>query len=133
MIELGRTLKAAREAKGLTASQVADVTHMLVQVVEGLEKEDFSRIVAPIYGRGFVKLYCEAVGLEPKPLVDAFMELYNGGRRPADRAPSAPPEPPRGPRACRGTPRRHLRPGHPGGKLARARPHVPERGKRDLR
>jgi hypothetical protein len=53
---------------------------MMVQVVEGLENEDFSKIVAPIYGRGFVKLYCETVGLEPKPLVDAFMEIYSGGR-----------------------------------------------------
>ena len=69
MIEFGKTLRMAREAKGLTPGQVAERTHMIVQTVEGLEREDFSKIVAPIYGRGFVKLYCEAVGLEPKPLV----------------------------------------------------------------
>ena len=80
MIEFGKTLRIAREAKGFTTSQIADKTHMLVQVVEGLENEDFSRIVAPIYGRGFVKHYCEAVGLEPKPLVDEFMEIYSGNR-----------------------------------------------------
>ena len=72
--------RTAREAKGLTTGQIAERTHMMVQVVEGLENEDFSKIVAPIYGRGFVKLYCETVGLEPKPLVDAFMEIYSGGR-----------------------------------------------------
>ena len=80
MIEFGKTLRAARESKGLTPGQIAEKTHMMVQMVEGLEKEDFSKIVAPIYGRGFVKLYCEAVGLEPKPLVDAFMEIYSGNR-----------------------------------------------------
>jgi len=79
MIEFGKTLRTAREAKGLTPGQIAERTHMLVQTVEGLEREDFSNIVAPIYGRGFVKLYCEAVGLEPKPLVDAFMGAYSGG------------------------------------------------------
>ena len=78
MIEFGKTLRTAREAKGLTPGQIAERTHMMIQVVEGLENENFSKIVAPIYGRGFVKLYCEAVGLEPKPLVDAFMEIYGG-------------------------------------------------------
>ena len=80
MIEFGKTLRTARESKGLTPGQIAEKTHMMVQIVEGLENEDFSKIVAPIYGRGFVKLYCEAVGLEPKPLVDAFMEIYSGNR-----------------------------------------------------
>jgi len=76
MSEFGKTLRAAREAKGLTTGQIAEQTHMMVQTVEGLENEDFSKIVAPIYGRGFVKLYCEAVGLDPKPLVDTFTEIY---------------------------------------------------------
>ena len=76
MSEFGKTLRAAREAKGLTTGQIAEQTHMMIQTVEGLEREDFSKIVAPIYGRGFVKLYCEAVGLDPKPLVDAFTEIY---------------------------------------------------------
>lgn len=80
MMEFGKTLRTAREAKGLATGQIAERTHMMVQIVEGLENEDFSKIVAPIYGRGFVKLYCETVGLEPKPLVDAFMEIYSGGR-----------------------------------------------------
>ena len=80
MIEFGKTLRNAREAKGLSIAQIADSTHMMSQIVEGLENEDFSRIVAPIYGRGFVKLYCEAVGLEPKELIAEFMEIYNGNR-----------------------------------------------------
>ena len=98
MIEFGKTLRTARESKGLTTGQIAEKTHMMVQMVEGLEKEDFSKIVAPIYGRGFVKLYCEAVGLEPKPLVDAFMEIYSGSRGASaaklvsDTPPPAPPK-----------------------------------------
>lgn len=75
-MSFGQTLKAAREAKGLTASELAASTHLLVQVVEGLENEDFRRIPAPIYGRGFVKLYCETVGLDPKPMQAEFMSLY---------------------------------------------------------
>ncbi len=93
MIEFGYTLRTAREAKGMSIKQVAEATHMMVQVVEGLENEDFARIVAPIYGRGFVKLYCETVGLDPKPLVAAFMELYSGNRSPAVAPRQAEPSP----------------------------------------
>ena len=78
MIEFGKTLRSAREAKGYTVSQIAEMTHLKSSTVDGLENEDFSMIAAPIYGRGFVKLYCEAVGLEPKPLVDEFMAIMNG-------------------------------------------------------
>jgi len=80
MLEFGKSLKIARDAKGLTVEQLADMTHMPIRVIHELENEDFSGFAAPIYGRGFVKLYCGAVGLEPKPFLDEFMEIYNGNR-----------------------------------------------------
>ena len=79
-MEFGKSLREAREAKGYTVAQIAETTHMLATIIDGLEKEDFSKIAAPIYGRGFVKLYCEAVGLEARPFVDEFMEIMNGNR-----------------------------------------------------
>ena len=77
-MEFGKSLRDAREAKGYTIAQIAETTHMLASIIEGLEKEDFSKIAAPIYGRGFVKLYCQAVGLDPKPFVAEFMAILNG-------------------------------------------------------
>ena len=70
---LGEILKNARIQKGFSPSDVAEHTHMMVQVVEDLEREDFRRIAAPIYGRGFVKLYAELLELDPEPLVRDFM------------------------------------------------------------
>ena len=99
MIEFGNTLRAAREAKGCTVAQIAESTHLAPSVIEDLEREDFSRIPAPIYGRGFVKLYCEAVGLDPKPLVAEFMDIFNGNHdtaireRPAKNPPTPAPMP----------------------------------------
>ena len=75
---IGAKLRRAREARGYSQSQIADMTRILVQIVQGLEEEDFSRIVAPIYGRGFVKLYAQAVGLDPAECVREFMEAYSG-------------------------------------------------------
>lgn len=101
MIEFGKTLKDAREAAGLTVAQIAQSTHMMSAMIEDLERENFTRIVAPIYGRGFVKLYCEAVGLDPKPMIAEFMDIYTGKRDPAIHerrvapiAPEPPPQPP---------------------------------------
>ena len=94
MIEFGDTLRRAREAKGLTATQLAQTTHLLVQQIDALEREDFSKIAAGIYGRGFVKLYCEAVGLDPQPMVAEFMELYSGNRPPVIRTRPPKSEPP---------------------------------------
>lgn len=96
MIEFGKTLRSAREAKGLSVAQVAEATHLLPRVVEDLEKEDFSRLPAPIYGRGFVKLYCEQVGLDPKPMIAEFMDILNGGRGAAanERSAAVPPPAP---------------------------------------
>jgi len=85
MIDFGKTLRESREAKGYSVSQLAEATHILPQIIESLEREDFSKIVAPIYGRGFVKLYCEAIGVDAKPLIDEFMDIYNGNRPPSIR------------------------------------------------
>ena len=89
MKSFGTILREAREAKGLTPSQVAHDTHMLVQIVEEMEREDFHRIPAPIYGHGFVRLYAERMGLDPAPLIAEFMEIYQGRKSPLSASASS--------------------------------------------
>jgi len=81
MIEFGKSLRAAREAKGYTVHQLSEMTRMAPATIQDLESENFSHLAAPIYGRGFVKLYCEAVRIDPKPLIEEFMEIYSGNRQ----------------------------------------------------
>ena len=81
-MSLGTILKDARERKGLTISDVAEQTHLLPQMVEEIEQDDFHRFAAAIYGRGFIRLYAECVGENPEPLVQEFSEIYSGARRP---------------------------------------------------
>ena len=73
---LGATLKTAREAKGLTVAELANELHLKMQIVEDLENEDFSNIKASIYGRGFIKLCAERLGIDPDPLLDEFKDTY---------------------------------------------------------
>ena len=82
-MEFGKTLREAREAQGYSIAQLAEMTHIMSQAIEGLENEDFKKIPAPIYGRGFVKLCCQALDLEAKPMIDEFMAIYSGEKPPA--------------------------------------------------
>jgi transcriptional regulator with XRE-family HTH domain len=75
---LGEILRQARTDKGFSASEVAQNTRMKVQMVEDLEREDFHRVAATIYGKGFIKLYAEFVGLDPAPLIDEYIALSSG-------------------------------------------------------
>ncbi len=94
MSSLGQTLRQAREAKGLSQSKVAAETRILVQIIADIENEDFHRIAAPIYGRGFVRLFAECVGLDPQPLIREFMDIYAGRRAPTVHVREVPVPPP---------------------------------------
>ena len=59
--------------KGLSASALAEATHISVQFVEALEREDFGKMVAAIYVKGFIRLYAEHVGLDPDPLIADYL------------------------------------------------------------
>ena len=91
---IGHILRNARLAKQLTESQVAELTRMKIQIVQDLEKDDFHRIAATIYGKGFIKLYAECVGLDPEPLIKDYLRSVEGdkpsliaseGDRPAEK------------------------------------------------
>ncbi len=74
-ISIGAQLKAAREARGLTTSELAASINTLTQVIQNLENDDFKRMPAPVYVRGFIKLYAQAVGLDPAPLVEEYAAI----------------------------------------------------------
>lgn len=91
-MDFGSTLRAAREAKNLTISQVAAKTHILAQTIEGLERNDFKMIPAPIYGRGFVKLIAECLDADAAMLMELFKDAYsNRSSGPAQAAKSVSP------------------------------------------
>ncbi|HAS82505.1 MAG TPA: hypothetical protein DCS43_07500 [Verrucomicrobia bacterium] len=79
---IGPILQQARLKKQMTTSQVAEVTRMKMQMVEGLERDDFSHVAATIYGKGFIKLYAQCVGLDPEPLIEDYMRTVRGDHAP---------------------------------------------------
>ncbi len=78
---LGSQLKDARIRQHLTMSEVAKATRMKIQMIDDLEHENFSKIAAPIYGKGFIRLYAELVGLDPNPLINEYLSSFSEYRK----------------------------------------------------
>ena len=83
MATMGQSFKAAREKKRTSLSQAALKTHIKIQHLEAMERDDFSRMPAPIYARGFIRSYCDFLGLEPAAFLQEYSEKYGGTKRPA--------------------------------------------------
>lgn len=82
MATLGQQLKATREAKGLSESEVGAATNILTKVIRALEADDFSSMPAPTYAKGFIRLYAKHLGLDPEPLVEEYLREHATGPRP---------------------------------------------------
>lgn len=80
---LGEQLRNARLSRNETIAQVAAATQMMAQVVEDIEHEQFQRVSAPIYAKGFIKLYARHVGLDPLPLIQEYMTRFAYAPRPS--------------------------------------------------
>lgn len=93
MPTLGQVFTEARQRKKVTASQAASATRMKVQHIEAMERDDFSRMAAPMYAKGFIKIYAEYLGLDPAPFIAEYMELHAPRERPPLLVEETKPEP----------------------------------------
>lgn len=72
MTELGRRLKEAREAKGMSLSDVQETTKIQKRYLEGIEEGAYDIMPGKFYVRAFIKQYAEAVGLNAEELFEEF-------------------------------------------------------------
>lgn len=80
---LGQILREARIKRGFTESEVAERIKMNSQMIVDLETENYSRIAAPIYGKGYVRKYAEFLGIDYRPLVEEFKSTF--GNAPVEK------------------------------------------------
>lgn len=60
----GDILRAAREARGMTLAQVAEVTRIAQRQLEAIERNDFAALPGTPYAVGFTRAYARAVGAD---------------------------------------------------------------------
>src|SRR5580704_12059493 len=69
---LGQRFRAAREARGLALSDVAEKIRIRTVYLAAIEEDNWSAIGAPVYTRGFLRTYARFLGLDPEEAVAAF-------------------------------------------------------------
>ncbi len=79
MAALGERFRAAREARGLSLSDVSEQIRIRSVYLAAIEDENWPSIGAPVYIRGFLRTYARFLGLDPEEVVAAF----NGAPAPA--------------------------------------------------
>ncbi|MBI2222910.1 MAG: DUF4115 domain-containing protein [Acidobacteria bacterium] len=83
MADFGAQLREARERKGISLRQIAASTKISVVALEGLERNDVSKLPGGIFSRAFVRSYAIEVGLDPDETVKQFLERFGGELPPA--------------------------------------------------
>jgi cytoskeleton protein RodZ len=77
---VGEQLKAAREERQLTLTDVAAQTRIPIRHLEALEASDFAALPGSMYSIGFAKSYARTVGLDQIVIADEMRaELAQGG------------------------------------------------------
>lgn len=81
MESIGDTLREARRSKRASLEDASRSTKIKLDILEKLEADEFDRLAAPMYTKGFLKLYADYLGLDSQQIVDAYLESQGGLRR----------------------------------------------------
>jgi cytoskeletal protein RodZ len=81
METIGEQLRAARHARQLSLEDVTRVTKIKLDVLERLEADAFTELGAPMYVKGFLKLYAMHLGLDATALGEEYLRSQGGLRR----------------------------------------------------
>lgn len=74
MEELGRSLKEAREDKGISLDHIAQTTKIHRRYLEMIEAGAFDQLPGPVYTRAFLRHYARAVGIDPEYVIDQYRQ-----------------------------------------------------------
>jgi cytoskeleton protein RodZ len=73
----GQQLRQAREAKGLTPEAIAKDLFINKQIIIHLENNDYAKIAAPAYARGYIISYARLLQLSIEPLLGELNQFEN--------------------------------------------------------
>jgi len=79
---IGETLRAAREFHRASIERVSEVLRLETRFVVALEEDRFDEIGPPVFVKGYLKHYCELLGLDPEPLLRDLRERLRDAEPP---------------------------------------------------
>jgi len=75
VFDIGASLAAARETRGLSLADAERLTCIRGRYLDALERSDFAALPGRAYGRAFLRTYAQALGLDPGRFVAAYDEI----------------------------------------------------------
>src|SRR4026208_1376685 len=72
---LGENLRAAREQRGVSISEVAEQTRIAPMYIECIERDDYKPLPGGIFNKGFVKSYAKFVGVDEHEALSDYARL----------------------------------------------------------
>ncbi len=73
----GPIIKLLREQKGLSVRNIAEMTKVSVRYLEFIEVENFTKLPARAYIRGFIMLYAKALGYDPERMTSDYLKRHD--------------------------------------------------------
>ena len=73
MSSVGAYLRGLREKQGMSVDELSRATRVLHHYLEALESDNIGSLPAPVFTKGFIRAYCQAVGV---PAAEA-LRLYD--------------------------------------------------------
>ena len=90
LLQVGQTLKTARESHGLSLNQLAQALHMGDEQLQALENGDRDQLAEPVFVRAAVRRVAYKLKVDPEPLILALQDLDQPKSGQASRAPGKP-------------------------------------------
>ncbi|HET7343907.1 MAG TPA: helix-turn-helix domain-containing protein, partial [Methylomirabilota bacterium] len=86
MASVGAHLQQLRQRKGVSLEEIARTTRVARRYLEAIEADAFDTLPAPVFIRGFIRAYCQALGEPP----DEALAIFEGREGRTVAAPVAP-------------------------------------------
>jgi transcriptional regulator with XRE-family HTH domain len=81
----GPNLRRTRVQRGIRLEEISAALKVSPELLEGLERNDFSLWPSGIFARSYVRQYAEAIGVDPDGTVDEFCRWFPEGDRRVER------------------------------------------------
>jgi curved DNA-binding protein CbpA len=73
----GAALKLLREQRTMTLRQISDTIKVGTRYLEQIEQENFEKLPARAYVRGFLTLYAKGLGYDPERVTADYLKRYD--------------------------------------------------------
>ena len=72
MSSVGAYLRGLRENQGMSIDELSRATRVLHHYLEALEADNMAALPAPVFTKGFIRAYCQSIGVAPEEALKLY-------------------------------------------------------------